>query len=35
MLLKVKPNNMQKLPKVYPKCKSSYWDTPKANGATR
>jgi len=27
-----KPNNMQKLPKVCPKCKSPYWDKPKANG---
>jgi predicted Zn-ribbon and HTH transcriptional regulator len=25
-------NNMQKLPKVCPKCKSPYWDKPKTNG---
>jgi len=27
-----KPNSMQKLSKVCPKCKSPYWDKPKTNG---
>ena len=25
-------NNMNKLPRVCPKCKSPYWDRPKTNG---
>ena len=30
-----KPNNMDKLPKVCPKCKSPYWDKPKKNGEAK
>jgi len=30
-----KPNNMQKTPRVCPKCKSPYWDKHRTNGSAR
>ena len=30
-----KPNNMNKIPRVCPKCKSPYWDKPKKNGEAK
>jgi len=30
-----KPNNMNKPPRVCPKCKSPYWDKPKKNGEAK
>ena len=30
-----KPNNMHKLSRVCPKCKSPYWDKPKKNGEAK
>lgn len=30
-----KPNNMNKLPRVCPKCKSPYWDKPRTNGEAK
>lgn len=30
-----KPNDMDKLPRVCPKCKSPYWDKPRTNGETK
>ena len=30
-----KPNNMEKIPRVCPKCKSPYWDKPRTNGGKK
>ena len=30
-----KPNDMNKLPRVCPKCKSPYWNKPRTNGEAK